>query len=223
MPSSKQGQIGMASVGIIGAGIGGLTAAIALRQKGFVVRVYEQASQFIPKAGAGFGFSPNGQVCLKSLGIETRNLIHPFDKLVHLSKEGTLKAESDILRQMRQRHGFGIGGCLRADLVDTLKESLDDKDSILQYSHKLVNMTQDDDRVCLQFENGKKQEHDFVIGADGIHSSVASILDIDQSPPIYSDANIFYGVIEKPDEALLKEIGLEPHALVQVSAMNVIP
>lgn len=208
------------SIGIVGAGIGGLTAATALKQKGFFVKVYEQASHFVPRAGAGFGFSPNGQVCLKSIGIETRPLLHPFDKLVHVNKEGIPRAESDVFSQIRERHGFGLGGCLRADLVDTLKESLvnndDNDEDVLLYSHKLVGMNQDEDAVHLEFDNGQQHSHDLVIGADGIHSQVAQLLKIDDSPPIYSGANIFYGIIEEPGD-VIKEIGLPLNAVVQVS------
>jgi len=204
------------SVGIVGAGIGGLTAATALKQKGFLVKVYEQASHFIPKAGAGFGFSPNGQVCLKSIGIESRPLLCQFDKLVHLTREGTPKLESDIFAQIQERHGFTTGGCLRADLVETLKKSLitDHEEDIIQYSHKLVGMEQDEDSVRLHFDNDVESQHDVVIGADGIHSKVAQLLEIDDSPPLYSGANIYYGVIEKPD-AVLQETGMSPHSVNQ--------
>jgi hypothetical protein len=52
------------SVGIIGAGIGGLTTAHALLRRGFTkVKVFDQADKFYATAGAGFGLGPNGRVC----------------------------------------------------------------------------------------------------------------------------------------------------------------
>lgn len=207
------------SVGIVGAGIGGLTVANALKQRGFLVKVYEQASHFIPKAGAGFGFSPNGQVCLCSIGVETRPLLHQFDKLVHVDQDGIPNLESDIFQQIYRRHGFTTGGCLRADLVNVLKESLltdnkNDNDVLLKYSHKLVEMDQDEDSVRLVFDNGVESHHDIVIGADGIHSQVAQLLQIDDSSPIYAGANIFYGITEEPN-AVLQETGLPSNSVVQ--------
>lgn len=152
------------------------------------------------------------------IGIETRPLLNQFDKLVHIDARGTVKAESDLFTQIRQRHGFTTGGCLRADLVDKLTESLLEgtKNDILLYSHKLVSVDQDDDSVRLEFANGvDPAEHDILVGADGIHSKVAQPLNIDDSPPIYSGANIFYGIIEAPNEVLQCVPNLSPHGIVQ--------
>ena len=55
-------------------------------------------------------------------------------------------------------------------------------------------------KVELEFENGERDIVDIVIGADGIHSFTAKALHIDDSEPIYAGANIFYGMIDNPDE-----------------------
>ena len=60
---------------IIGAGIGGLTAALALMDRGFDVTVYEQASE-LAEVGAGLQISPNGSAVLASLGLLERAQEH---------------------------------------------------------------------------------------------------------------------------------------------------
>jgi 2-polyprenyl-6-methoxyphenol hydroxylase-like FAD-dependent oxidoreductase len=54
-------------------------------------------------------------------------------------------------------------------------------------------MDQDDRAVRIEFDGRDELEHDIAIGADGMHSKVAELLDIDFSGPLYSDANTFYG------------------------------
>jgi len=205
------------SLAIIGAGIGGLSLARALRhhqcsqeQQPLFERisVYEKASHFSPSAGAGFGLSPNGQICFSSIGLDGyRDFCHNFDNMVRLDCRGseeTIQVQSDLFKQVRNKfHGFGIGGCLRSDVIDLLAEPLlrgDDQNFTLSYSHKLQGITIEHDKVKLYFENGKEDVVDMVVGADGINSTVATLMGIDPSPPTYSGANIFYGKIEGPDE-----------------------
>jgi|EP00970_Alexandrium_tamarense_P010389 salicylate hydroxylase len=197
-----------ASVAVVGGGIGGLTAANALLNKNpnLIERltVYEQAKEFTPTAGAGFGFSPNGQICLSSIGIYGyKKFILPFNSMKRLNKEGNLVNQSDVLRELSNRHGFGIAGCLRSDLVNLLVEQLDTQHGgkgALKYSEKLVGINPIHDKVELEFESGRQDLVDLVIGADGINSSVSKLLNIDDEiAPIYSGANIFYGKIPNPD------------------------
>lgn len=72
---------------VVGGGIGGLSTALALsRISSLKVRVLEKSRSYSPTAGAGFGFSPNGRLCLVDMGIpkeEVQALVHPI-KLIWL-------------------------------------------------------------------------------------------------------------------------------------------
>lgn len=205
-------------IGIVGAGIGGLSVANALIQKGFIVKVFDKAAKFVPTAGAGFGFSPNGQICLASLGLgpQTQSIIYPFDRMIRLEPNGQIKQETSVLRQLREKIGFSIGGCARADLVDILLAPLKEQ-NLVHYSHNMTNISQDANRVVLDFEGRPSEEFDLVIGADGIHSRVAEVLDIDHSPPVFSGANIFYGILNNGLESLKNPVLHEPNCVIQSS------
>ena len=128
-----------------------------------------------------------------------------------ISKDGTtVQQQAPVFKQLRERHGFGIAGCLRADLVELLVSKLNvygqPQGGGLEYSQKLSGIKPHLDRVELEFEGGHEDVVDLVIGADGINSTVAKLLNIDDEiPPIYSGANIFYGKIPQPRNTALRD------------------
>src|SRR5690348_11779255 len=74
------------SFAIVGAGMGGMTAAATLRQAGFDVRVYEQASEFT-RIGAGIQMMPNSMKVLRQLGVEQPLRRISFEPYSHLNRE----------------------------------------------------------------------------------------------------------------------------------------
>ncbi len=148
-------------------------------------------------AGAGFGFSPNGQMCLTSIGInDYKAILHPFHNLRRIDRVGDIQLTSTLFKQLLDKYGFSIAGCLRADLVTVLASPLGGN---IHYSQKLTSLRQDSNKVYASFESGLCEEFDLVIGADGIRSFVSDALQIDSTPSLYSGANIFYGVLPNPD------------------------
>jgi 2-polyprenyl-6-methoxyphenol hydroxylase-like FAD-dependent oxidoreductase len=189
------------SVAIIGAEIGGLTAANALKRAGLSVSLYERSPHFISTAGAGFGLQPNGQLCLSYLGFkdQAKSILQPFITWQFIGDKGEVLNKTNRLGEYEQRFGYYLGGALRADLVDLLKEPIE-KSNDLHYSHNVIDLQQDADGVTISFEQQKPVRVDMVIGADGIHSTVVQKIFSQTAPPIHSKENIFYGVIENIDQ-----------------------
>jgi len=111
------------SVAIIGGGIGGLAVANSLMRIGMSVSLYERSPYFIPIAGAGFGLQPNGQISLAYIDFQDQaeQIIHPFLKWQLINDNGKVLSTSNRLGEYGKRFGYFLGGALRADLVDILK------------------------------------------------------------------------------------------------------
>lgn len=206
-------------VAIVGGGIGGLTTALALSRQGVNVRVFEQASHFVANAGAGFGFSPNGQICLEYLGVadKMQPYLHRLDHHYLIGENGRTLYQGDQLKLLRDRVGLGLTGALRGDVIDVLQDSLQ-KDA-MQYSKRVVDMRQYKDRVQLTFSDHTSFDCDLVIGADGIHSTIAKLSGLEghHDHPIYSGENVFYGVIDHlPTEEESNSLRVRPHELFQI-------
>src|ERR1043166_8001272 len=80
------------SVAIVGAGLGGLTAASTLRLFGFDVAVYEQASRFA-RIGAGIQMMPNSMKVLRRIGVEERVRATSFQPYSHLNRQWDTRSE----------------------------------------------------------------------------------------------------------------------------------
>ena len=161
------------SIAIIGAGIGGLSAAAALRLVGFDVRVYEQAARFA-RVGAGIQMMPNSMKVLRQLGIEARVRRHAFEPYSHLNRAWD---SGEIMRELPMPERlFGAPYlCMhRGDLHEALASLIPAE--VIHRGRKLTALDERADRVTLTFEDGSRAEADAVVGADGVHSVVRDLI-----------------------------------------------
>jgi len=181
---------GLVRVAIVGGGIGGLAAAVALRQNGLEAHVYEQAPQ-LKEVGAGVALHPNGVRMLRRLGLgdEVQNLgarwldaqFHRFDG--SLIAPWWPPAEADRIE---------IYGMHRADLLQMLLDRIP-TDSV-HPNHRCVAFSQSTHEALLTFEDGSTVTADAVVGADGIHSTLQRYV-TPPSHPIPSGSVAYRGLI----------------------------
>ncbi|MSQ06548.1 MAG: FAD-binding protein [Dehalococcoidia bacterium] len=164
---------GKLSVAIIGAGIGGLTAAATLRQAGINVQVYEQARQFGP-VGAGIQMMPNSMKVLRGIGLEAGLRRVAFAPCSHLNRRGDTGEVTNELAMPEARYGAPYLCMHRATLHAALASAV--PNSCLHLGHKLVGLEQRGDGVELAFASGARAQADAVVGADGVHSVVRDII-----------------------------------------------
>jgi 2-polyprenyl-6-methoxyphenol hydroxylase-like FAD-dependent oxidoreductase len=188
------------SIAIIGAGMGGLTAAATLRKVGVDVTVYEQAHQFL-RIGAGIQMLPNASRVLRGIGIEDQLRAQAFEPYSHLNRvwdTGEVKRELPMPESL---YGAPFLCTHRADLHEALVSILPQE--IIKLDKKLTGIDQGSAGVTLHFADGTKANHDAVIGADGIHSLAREIV-VGPDQPLHKgriayravfDANLMSGEI----------------------------
>src|SRR5689334_19749116 len=153
------------SIAIIGAGIGGLAVAAALRQAGIDSIVYEQAETFT-RVGAGIQQSPNAVKVHRGLGIEERLRAVAFAPTSSLNREATTgKISNDHPwgRAVEERYGAPYLTLHRGDLHAALADIV--PASSVVHGKKLVRVEARGPRVELTFAGGTEVEADIVIGA----------------------------------------------------------
>ena len=163
-------------VAIIGAGMGGLATAAALRRVGIDVTVYEQASQFA-RLGAGIQVGCNAMKVLRGLGLEQTmrsQSFYPRSWNNRDWKTGEVKFDMIFGESAEEKFGAPYLLAHRGDLHAALASAVPDE--CVRLSHKLTGLDQTADGVRLSFANGASAVADAVVGADGVHSLVRDIL-----------------------------------------------
>ena len=165
----------MTRVAIIGGGIGGLTAANALRRAGIEVSVYEAAGE-LKEIGAGVALHANAMRVLRFIGVEdaVRKIAGKTDYSV--TKDGiTGRIISQTSRAKHaELHGIEPATVHRADLLDVLAAAL--PEGIASLSKRCVSIESGESSAVARFADGTEVEADVIIGADGIHSVVRTSL-----------------------------------------------
>lgn len=169
---------------IAGAGIGGLTAALALQRRGFKVRVLEQAAA-IADVGAGLQISANGSRILLDLGLGpalSEVVSASCGREIRLWSTGQTWTPFEISVQSMDRYGAPYWVVHRGDLHRILMEAVlaQDPDSVILGS-RAAEVRQQDDRVTLILEGGAEVQGAALAAADGVHSKIRGQLAVGTS------------------------------------------
>lgn len=157
---------------IIGAGIGGLTTGIALKQAGYEVEIYDKVSKLRP-AGAGISLWSNGVKVMNRLGLgkELAAIGGEMNTMEYRTPTDELITHID-LRPLFERVGQRPYPVSRTDLQQVLLDAFGEQE--VQLKMRCVAVEQDEHQATAIFENGHRASGDLIVGADGIHSVVRS-------------------------------------------------
>jgi len=168
------------NIGIIGAGIGGLAAALALQRAGFRPRVLEQAP-VLAEVGAGISLSPSAAHALNYLGLaETlrTKAYHPEDQCVRHYEDARPLSWINRGQSLIDKYGERYYLIHRADLHDALAAAVRANDpTAIELNRRCRRVRQDDSArdghgVDVEFEDGSHRHFDALVGADGSRSIV---------------------------------------------------
>lgn len=163
-------------IALIGGGIGGVTAALALAQRGFAPRIYEQAAE-LKEIGAGIQVTPNSAKVLRALGLERELAAASFEPECIATRDSvTGRIVSRVPTKATYAATFGASWyhLHRADLLDLLVAKL--PPGTVQTGARVTGVTLGGEGATLTFADGRREHVDVVVGCDGIHSVVREAL-----------------------------------------------
>lgn len=184
---------------IIGAGMGGLTAGIALKKFGHTVTIYEQTEQ-IRAVGAAISLWSNGVKCLNYLGLteQIAKLGGQMDHLAYFDGLTGDKMTQFSLLPLIEEVGQRPYPVSRADLQNMLMDEFGRDD--IHLGKKMVALKQIDQHVQVTFADGTEITTALVIGADGTHSLTRQYVLGEQVERRYAGYVNWNGLVEISDQ-----------------------
>ncbi len=186
---------------IVGGGIGGLAAALALAQQGIASHVLEAGSDF-REIGAGIQLGPNVFKMFEKLGVtEAVNdvAVFPENLVMRDALSGELVTRVPLNKTFRNRYGYPYGVIHRADIHGVLLDACRQSGRVeLSAGRKVIGYEDHGDHVIVLCEQGPTVRGQAVIGADGLWSKVRAQLVGDGKPRV-SGHIAYRGVLATPD------------------------
>jgi FAD-dependent urate hydroxylase len=182
---------------IIGAGVGGLAAAVALTRSGHDVQVFERSEQ-LRTTGNGMIIWTNGTGILREIGIDPEELGMRMDLTQRFLQDGTKTFETDF-RHLEKYYGLPIMLVSRGRLVERLASAL--PEGVLNLGAKAVGVREISapGAAVTTFDDGTEVRADVVIGADGLGSVVRRTLH-GSHPARYLGWAAWHGTTKAPIE-----------------------
>lgn len=193
---------------IVGGGIGGLAAALALRREGFEPSVYEQAPELL-EVGAGIALWPNAFRALERLGLGGEVLARAgrIERALWLGRDGTTYKHFAF-----PETGSPAVALRRADLQTVLRAALPAGSLHLGETFEgfegFEGFAGGGGEVVARFAGGSEVACDVLVGADGLHSRVRARM-LGESEPVYRGYSVWRGVTRLAGGPLPNETALE--------------
>ena len=164
---------------IAGAGLGGLTFALAAARQGLEVTVLEQAER-LGEVGAGIQLSANGTRVLHGLGLGPALeavAFRPGRGEVRHYQSGAVLSSRELGESSVRRFGFPYYHLHRADLHAALVATVEERQAAtICLGERLTGFSQRGGAVTVHTEAGTRFSVDVLVGCDGIHSKVRECL-----------------------------------------------
>jgi salicylate hydroxylase len=187
-------------VAVVGGGVGGLTAAIALARRGIDVDVYEQAPT-LAQVGASLQLGPNALRLLDDLGLlPALRVIGVLPDAVRFVRweDGSLLLHTDLGPAMEEHFRAPQLDFFRPDLHRVLADAL--PPGCLHLGARVVAVEQLETAARIELADGTRLEADVVVAADGIRSPLRQQL-AGADDPVFSGTVVYRGVARREDVA----------------------
>jgi len=163
-------------VAIIGGGIGGLAAAVALSQRGFEVSIHERSNK-LEEVGAGLQVGPNAVKVLYALGLKDalhRNAFEPTNMVSIKWDDASLRHRVPLKATATEKYGAPYMTAHRAHIHGMLRDALPER--VITLGATCVGAFTRGETAVARFADGREVEADVMIGADGIRSAIRAQL-----------------------------------------------
>jgi FAD-dependent urate hydroxylase len=182
---------------IVGAGMGGLTAAIALRQAGYQIEIFDRVPALLP-AGAGVSLWSNGVKVLDRLGLgpALAAVGGQMERICYRDQQGQLLTDFS-LQPLVEAVGERPYPVTRTELQHLLLQALDP--NAVQLGAECVGIEQDEHSATALFADGRRVRGDVLVAADGTHSALRAAVLGSSVPRRYVGYVNWNGLVDQED------------------------